>query len=210
MELKLCYEDPWLVFCVKPPGVLSEGDGLPALLSRELGGPFYCVHRLDKDTGGLMVYARTGEAAAALSRLIAAGGLDKRYLAVAQGCPEPPEGRMRDLLYRDAARNKSYVVTRMRRGVREAALDYALLERAGGFSLVEVRLLTGRSHQIRVQFASRGMPLAGDRRYGSSRRDCGLALWARQLALVHPFTGQSLSFSAAPPPVPPWTDFKSL
>ena len=134
------------------------------------------------------------------------GGMDKRYLAVC--CGEAPEaGELRDLLYHDAAKNKSYVVTRQRRGVREAALRFETLDRREGRSLVRVELLTGRSHQIRVQFASRKLPLLGDRRYGGDPAPA-LALWSEALRFSHPESGEKLAFSAPPPAEAPWTQFE--
>ena len=118
---------------------------------------------------------------------------------------------MRDLLYNDAARNKSFVVTRPRRGVKEALLDYELLasKEYGSLTLSALRIAlhTGRSHQIRVQFASRGMPLVGDGRYGSAIRGCPLALWSERLRFAHPVTGEEMCFSAAPPGGFPWDLF---
>ena len=129
--MNIVYEDAALLLCVKPAGVISEEGGMPELLRQATGcREIYCVHRLDRDTAGLMVYAKTGKAAAALSAAITAGLFHKEYLAAVQGQPEAA-GQMRDLLYRDAARNKSYVVQRMRKGVREAELSYRLLERQG-------------------------------------------------------------------------------
>ena len=205
----IVYEDSEILVCRKPAGVISEEGGLPELLKRESGAAeIYCVHRLDRETAGLMVYAKTKRAAAALSSTISAGKLHKEYLAVVQG--ETPEGgELRDLLYRDAKKNKSYVVKRMRRGVREAVLRYETLERREGLSLVRVELQTGRSHQIRVQFASRGFPLVGDGKYGSVFRDSPLALFASSLSFPHPVTGEALSFSAEPPAIRPWTDFQA-
>ena len=205
--MKLLYEDAHLLVCVKPAGVISESPGMPELLREATGAAdIFPVHRLDRETGGLMVYAKTKAAAAALSALIAAGGLEKEYLAVVEGSASAG-GELEDLLYRDAARNKSYVVTRQRRGVREARLQYRCLARLDGLSLVRVRLETGRSHQIRVQFSSRGLPLAGDRKYGSRNRDWPLALWSCALAFRHPVTGEALAFSAPPPEAEPWPRF---
>ncbi|MBR0040405.1 MAG: RluA family pseudouridine synthase [Oscillospiraceae bacterium] len=211
MESKILYEDALLTVCLKPPGVLSENGGMPELLSETSDGEFFCVHRLDKPTGGVMVYARTREAAAALSQRFAAGETEKTYLAVAQGAPEEAQGTMRDLLYHDAARGKSYVVKRERHGVREALLDYELLETAAyaglTLSLLRICLRTGRSHQIRVQFASRGMPLVGDGRYGSALRSLPFGLWAASLCFPHPADGRNMSFSIPPPESLPWTLF---
>lgn len=210
-EKEILFQDGQLVVCLKAPGVLSETGGMPELLSDLIGGSIYCVHRLDRAVGGVMVFARTKEAAAALSAAIAAGKMKKRYLAVVCGKPEEKNAVLKDLLYHDASRNKSYVVKRMRRGVRQAELCYTLLEtsRIGSeeISLLDVELRTGRSHQIRVQLASRGLPLAGDGRYGSPFRDCGIALWSHSLAFPHPVTGEEMRFSAPPPDSFPWTAF---
>ena len=205
--MNILYEDRELLVCEKPAGLISEEGGLPTLLRAELSLPeLYCVHRLDRETGGLMVYAKTRRAAAELSAAIAAGKLQKEYLAVVQGQPEPG-GELRDLLYRDAAKNKSFVVKRMRKGVREALLSYRLLDTREGLSLLRVRLETGRSHQIRVQFASRGFPLAGDRKYGSALRDWDLALWSASLAFPHPVSREMLRFTLSPPKARPWDLF---
>ena len=211
MESKILFEDGELVVCLKPAGLLSETGGMPEVLQNDLGGTFSCVHRLDRAAGGVMVYARTKRTAAELSAQIAAGGMRKEYLAVVQGVPPEPKGSFCDLLFHDAARNKSFVVTRPRRGVREAKLDYELLgtaEREGEhLSALRITLLTGRSHQIRVQFASRSLPLVGDARYGSRIRGCDLALWSAALRFAHPSDGRELSFSAPPPADFPWTLF---
>ena len=211
MGIDILYSDAHIAVCLKSPDVVSEADGMPSLLRERLGGEFFCVHRLDKPVGGVMVYARTREAAGALSAAIAAGGMRKEYLAVVQGVPDEPKGRYRDLLYHDAARNKSYVVTRPRRSVKEALLDYELLASAQAeglrLSALRITLHTGRSHQIRVQFASRGMPLVGDGRYGSALRGCSLALWSDALAFPHPADVREMRFSAPPPDRFPWTEF---
>ena len=210
MDAEILYRDEEIAVCVKRPGLSSEED-MPRLLEETLGGSICCVHRLDKPVGGVMVYARTKQAAAALSASIAAGKTGKEYLAVVQGEPGESRGTLRDLLYHDSARNKSYVVTRPRRGVREALLDYEVL---GGaeyegrkLSALRIVLRTGRSHQIRVQFASRGTPLVGDGRYGSAIRGCPLALWSARLVFPHPRDGRELRFSAAPPDAFPWMEF---
>jgi len=212
MEPDILFQDPCILVCLKPPGVLSETGGMPELLEKAAGGSVYCVHRLDRAVGGVMVYARTKEAATALSASIAAGRMQKRYLAVVCGRPQEDKARLKDLLYHDAAKNKSYVVRRLRRGVREAELAYERIATAESdgktISLLAVTLFTGRSHQIRVQLASRSLPLAGDSRYGSPIRDCEIALWSESLAFPHPVTGKELRFSAPPPDRFPWTQFE--
>lgn len=211
MEINVLYCDQDIVVCVKPSGIVSEESGMPELLRDQLGGECFCVHRLDKDAGGVMVFARTAYAAASLSATIASGEMKKDYIAVVQGIPEEQKGSMRDLLFHDIRKNKSYIVTRKRRGVKEALLEYEVLgslEREGkNLSAVRIRLQTGRSHQIRVQFASRGMPLVGDRRYGSELRACPLALWSECLNFPHPIDGREMRFSFTPQKSFPWELF---
>lgn len=210
MPVPVLYQDERTIVCVKPAGLLSERGGLPELLEKQCGGEVWPVHRLDRAVGGVMVYARSREAAASLSASIAARQAEKEYLAVVEGRPAENAGELRDLLYHDAARSKSYVVSRMRKGVKEASLGYRLLETAetgqGCLSLLRVRLHTGRSHQIRVQFASRRLPLAGDARYGSRLR-CGIALWAYSLSFPDPADGRERRFTALPPTDWPWDLF---
>lgn len=214
MEIPILYQDQDILVCVKSAGVLSEKGGLPELLREQRGGEIYCVHRLDRAVGGVLVYARTSTAAAKLSAAVAGRQMDKQYLAVVSGRPELEAAELRDLLYHDPARNKSYVVRRARRGVREAASHYTLLDTAAygpdTVSLLRIRLLTGRSHQIRVQFASRGMPLLGDGRYGSRYREEHLALWSWQLCFSHPAMGAAMQFRCPPPEELPWTLFPAL
>lgn len=202
----ILYQDTHLLLVEKPAGVLAQadaagGDSLPRRLE-EQGLPVLPVHRLDRATGGVMVYARTRPAAAALSQLVGQHEVFcKEYLAVIVGCPQAMEGTMEDLLYHDVKRNKSFVVKRPRSGVRKASLSYRVLQTAdtpeGIFSLVRVRLHTGRTHQIRVQFASRGLPLAGDSRYGGIR-SCPLALWSCRLTFPHPITDARVTGDSSP------------
>ena len=188
MDIKILYEDRNIIVCVKPAGILSEAEGMPAILKERTGSrSVYCVHRLDRDVSGIMVFAKTGKSAAELSAIIAEGKMTKEYLAVIHGCPEDKCGQMQDLLFHDRQKNKTYVVKRMRKGVKEAELSYTLLENKGDLSLVRVLLHTGRSHQIRVQFSSRKMPLAGDSRYGSTIRGRKPALWSYHIAF--PYSG---------------------
>lgn len=198
--MELLYQDSQIVLCVKSVGLSSEaGPGsLPALLENQLGGPVYPVHRLDLNVGGVMVYARTHGAASALSRAVQAGELQKEYLALIHGCPNPPAGTWEDLLWKDSAKNKVFVVRRMRKGVKPAKLAYRILEENASLALVHIRLYTGRSHQIRVQFASRGLPLVGDHKYGSRDEARSPALWSFRLSLPHPVTGKTITCQHPP------------
>lgn len=207
------YSDNDIIVCVKPSGITSdEGDGgIVELIRRETdySGELFVVHRLDREASGLMVLAKNSSAASNLNRQIAERTFDKYYLAAVHGVPEEKSGRFDDLLFRDIRKNKTYAVDRMRKGVRTASLEYEVLETEDGLSLVKIRLLTGRTHQIRVQFASRQMPLAGDSRYGAKGDDCDMALMSVRLGFNHPSGGGYMSFSALPEDIPPWNIFNT-
>jgi len=208
--ISVIYEDKSIIVCVKPAGVLSQpspnsGESMLSLLSAQCGGEVFPVHRLDRETGGLMVFARTQSAAAKLSAAIAEKKFEKEYLCIVEGHPVERVGTLTDLLFKDSARGKSFVVQRMRKGVKEAVLDYEVVATKDTLSLLRVRLHTGRTHQIRVQFSSRKLPLAGDRKYGGSGSD--LALWSTSLSFPHPITKKTLSFSLLPSATGVWTAF---
>lgn len=208
--IPILFEDKHLLVCIKPRGVLSQdgtGETMPALLSAQCGGIFYPVHRLDREVSGVMVYARTREAAAKLSQLV--GDHEKfckQYLAVAEGILGEKEGVLEDLLFHDRFKNKTYVVDRMRGGVKAAKLSYRVLAEKEGKSLLSIRLYTGRTHQIRVQFSSRGLPLAGDRRYGAAGGG-DIALFSASLTFPHPITREIITVSARPEAEGNWQGF---
>lgn len=207
---EILYADAAVAVVVKPAGVLSQGDAenaMPALLQKQLGGTIFPVHRLDQPTGGVMVYARTQDAAAKLSAQMQSEAFGKEYLAVLDGTPEPTEGELHDLLFFDRQKGKSYAARRKRAGVKDARLAYRVLAQAEGLTLVRVRLFTGRTHQIRVQFSSRGWPLTGDGKYGSRNNRCAPALWSAELHFAHPVTGETLIFRSQPPEAYPWALF---
>lgn len=210
--MEILYLDKRLVVCLKPGGVLStdEPGGLPGLIRAELGDERACVrtvHRLDRVVGGVMVLARSARAASELSAQMREGRFHKTYLAVVHGVPLQPVGTFTDLLLRDTARRMTFPTIVPQKGAQEAILDYETLGTAEGLSLVRVTLRTGRTHQIRVQFSSRGLPLVGDKKYGRPEDNCPIALWSHALAFDHPESAQPLSFSAPPPSVWPWTQF---
>ena len=210
--MEIIYQDNRVVVAVKPAGILStdEPGGMPSLLRQVLGTDcIRTVHRLDAQTGGLMVFARSRKAASLLSEQLRQHRIRKTYLAVLHGLPQPPSGQLRDLLGRDSLRRVTYVADAPSPETREALLSYETLDTAGGLTLVRVRLHTGRTHQIRVQFASRSLPLAGDRKYGLPDDSIApLALWACQLSFTHPETGQAMTFTRLPPLTEPWTRFR--
>lgn len=191
--MEILFSNPDIAVCVKPVGLDSEA-AIPNALKEALGGEFYTVHRLDMNVGGVMVYARNNKAAAELSRAIQSGEMVKEYLAMVHGTPAE-SGVLEDLLWKDSSKNKVFVVKRERKGVKKAKLEYQTL-RAGEDSLVRIRLHTGRSHQIRVQFASRGFPLLGDHKYGA--RDGFTAPYLFSCKLTFPLRGKTLTFEATP------------
>ncbi len=210
--MELIYKDNCIVVGIKPAGVLStdEEGGMPSLVREALGEKDACVrtvHRLDRVVSGLMVLARTPECASELSRQIREGGFDKTYLAVVHGVPDEKRGRMTDLLLRSKPERKTYVVTERAKDVQEAILDYEVLGSKDGYSLVRIKLITGRTHQIRCQFSSRGLPLVGDRKYSTLDDGCNIALWSHELSFAHPESGEKMLFSQMPPKKFPWTLF---
>ena len=209
--MELIFQDRDIVVCVKPARVLStdEPGGVPELVRQALGDPtadVRTVHRLDRVVSGLMVLARNPAAASELSRQIREAGFQKEYLAIVHGCPEQPCGRLEDLLARDKARKMTFVAKEMAKGVQPAALTYQVLNAQNGMSRVRIQLETGRTHQIRVQFASRNMPLVGERKYSTLEDPCEIALWSYRLAFIHPATGEPMEFVLEPPMAYPWTD----
>ena len=209
--MEIIYQDRDIVVCVKPPRVLStdEPGGVPELVRQALGDPnanVRTVHRLDRTVSGLMVLARTKKAAAELSRQIREGGFHKEYLAVVYGEPGEKNGTLRDLLLRNKAERKTYIVTEPGKDVQEAVLHYQTLAQNKGLSRVRIQLETGRTHQIRCQFSGRGLPLVGDRKYSLIEDDCEIALWSYRLSFRHPYTGKEVEFILEPPQVYPWTE----
>ena len=214
--MKILFEDKHIAVCLKPAGILSQngngnGTDMISLLNEHIEqsgekAEAFPVHRLDRETAGIMVYAKSSKAAAALSKQIEQNTVKKHYYAVVKGSPEEKSGVLKDLLFRDKQKNKSYTVKRMRKGVREASLEYEVIGENGGFSLLDILLHTGRTHQIRVQFSSRKMPLYGDGRYGGGGGS--LALFAQTLEFCHPVSGERLVFSDKPDmSAEPWNMF---
>jgi len=204
--MQIVYQDADVLVCVKPPRVLStdEPGGLPELIRQELNIEVRTVHRLDRVVSGLMVLARSASAASELSRQIREDVFQKEYLAVVHGCPENNRGTLTDLLLRDKARKMTMVVKESGKGVQEAILDYEVLAHSKDMCKVCIDLKTGRTHQIRVQFASRGMPLVGERKYAVLEDDCEIALWSHKVGFHHPSTGKWMEFSLEPPERYPW------
>ena len=209
-KLNVIYADNDIFVCIKPARVLStdEPGGLPELVRLALGdekADVRTVHRLDRVVSGVMVLARNARAASELSRQIREDDFEKEYIAVVHGCPDKKSGTLTDLLYRDKARKMTMVASEPAKGVQEAILDFEVIGCNTDMSRVKVLLRTGRTHQIRVQFASRGMPLVGERKYCTLEDSCEIALWSHRIAFTHPLTGERMEFSYEPPSIYPWT-----
>ena len=203
--IKILYEDTNVVFCIKPSGITSEEE-MTLKLKKQLNSEIYALHRIDKPVSGVMVYAKTKEMAAKISRKIASNeDFKKEYLVICEGEFEDKEGTMEDLLFKDSTKNKSFVVKRERKGVKKALLTYKVLDKAlynGKIcSLVQVVLQTGRSHQIRVQFASRKHPLLGDKKYGN-KENCSIGLYSCRVCTC----GHDMFH--VPPNEEPWNIFE--
>ena len=222
MEIKILYEDEYLVICEKPIGLPSQlcadgSDSMPKRLSEYFQGKgaegyVGVVHRLDTATGGIIMYSRSEKHTGVISNLVADGGYKKQYLAVADGEIEQENGSMVDFLYHDRIKNKSYAVSGERRGAKRAELEYEKLavaenDRGEKKSLLKIKLLTGRTHQIRVQLASRRHSLAGDGKYGSRDNRCGTALWSWRCEFIHPVTRKMVAAESLPPRCYPWSVF---
>jgi len=202
-DIPILFEDKDILVINKPVGILSENSrngekGILSYLRNEERKDLHLLHRLDREVGGVMVFAKNKRSASALSTDIANGNFYKYYLAVTDGIPECDEGVYKDLLFKDSKKNRSFVVNRMRKGVREASLEYVILKKTEKNALVRVLLHTGRTHQIRVQFSSRKTPLTGDGRYGSKERECSIALQSYKINFNHPRTKESVTFTCEP------------
>ena len=191
--MNMIYSDRDLAVIIKPVGMDSEHQ-VPAAISEKLGGEIFPIHRLDLNVGGVMVFARTKQAAAQLSKLVQEGDLVKEYRALVHGVP-PAGETWQDFLFKDSRKNKVFVVKKERKGVKKASLEFTRLTDADP-SLVHIRLHTGRSHQIRVQFASRGYPLLGDHKYGARDERTAPMLWS--CCITFPWKGKTQRFEALP------------
>lgn len=212
--ITILYEDKHICICKKEAGMLSEFSedisSLPNLLRKQLNSDIFVLHRLDKPVGGAIMYAKNKASSSAFSKLIQENSVKKEYLTVIDGKPNNNEGELSDLLFRDKQKNKTYTVKRMRKGVKDAKLEYNVIAHNENHSLVKVKLITGRTHQIRVQFASRKMPVTGDGKYGSKNNKCQTALWSYKLSFIHPFTKENITVECLPDfDKYPWSLFKT-
>lgn len=211
--IDILYQDEEIVVAIKPVGVSAQAtpqkDGMPDRLTAQLGTPIHAVHRLDLAVGGVMLLARGQAAMTRYTALMQAQKIEKTYLCVTDGVVCPQEGALCDLLYHDARQNRSFVVEKIRKGVKEARLTYQTLaeNQEENTSLLRVQLQTGRTHQIRVQFSSRKTPLWGDGRYGS-RKKGAIALWSYRLCV--PIGKEDKIFCALPAMTSPWDGYEEI
>lgn len=205
--MEILFNDNDIIVCIKPRGVLSQSDisGKPNMidiLKEHCKSDIYPIHRLDREVSGVMVYAKNKNSASSLSRQVQNGELKKEYIAMIHRRPTENSGEMVDFLFKDSNKNKSFVVKKERKGVKKAILNYELIKSLTieneEYSIVKIKLVTGRTHQIRVQFSSRNMPLVGDRKYGSKDTFKNIGLWSFGLAFLHPTTKERMSFNHEP------------
>lgn len=201
--MNILFSDSDIIVCIKPAGVLSQSsvkgeDNMVSLLEKNNGAKIYPVHRLDREVSGVMVFAKTAFSAAELNRQIVERSFKKEYIALVHGKPDSSNGLMQDLLFKDSSKNKSFVVKRERKGVKKASLEYELINSKDSLSLVKILLHTGRTHQIRVQFASRGMSLVGDRKYGAKDDFSAIGLWSYSISFTHPVTKEPMTVTQNP------------
>ena len=196
--MKILYEDKNVVVVVKPPEILSQfsetEENAVTILKEMTGSEIFVISRLDRNVGGVMVFAKNQKSAADLTRQMQTGDFKKEYIAAVYGCPEEDKGVYEDLLFKDSRKNKSFVVKKERKGVKKASLDYEVLEKRDNISIVKIHLHTGRTHQIRVQFSSRRMPLVGDGKYGAKDNEKNIGLFCREISFINPATKEKMTF----------------
>lgn len=223
-DLTVVHEDNHIIVVIKPQNVPTQADAsgdtdmltvVKEYIKNKYGKPgnvyVGLVHRLDRPTGGLMVFARTSKAAERLCEAIKSGDFEKKYLCVTCGIPKPSVGALTHYLKKNEKTNTVEIVPMMTEGAKKAELEYHVLAEKDSFALVKVNLLTGRSHQIRAQMSFNGTPLFGDAKYGADRRTLkhNLALWSSVLRFTHPTTGERLAFISYPPEdISPWKAFE--
>lgn len=217
--VEILYENDGLLVCIKPAGTLSEKsdnpNSLPLIIEKEYlekNTPvsLFAVHRLDKEVSGVMVYAKNAISAAHLSTQVANRSFYKEYLAIVEGVTEKESDVLKDLLFKDSTRNKTYVVKRARKGVKEASLEYTTLASKDESSLLKIVLHTGRTHQIRVQFASRGHSIIGDKKYGSQISLSAITLCSHKIAFSDPITKKVIEFTYVPKDLNIWNNYHDI
>ena len=206
-NINIIFEDENIVVCLKPRGIISQEDSsgkesMISILKEKCDSEIFPIHRLDREVAGVMVFAKNKQSAANLNAQMVNGGFVKEYIAIVHSKPQEESGIFCDLLFKDSKKNKSYVVKRDRKGVKKASLEYNLIETFSVndviLSKIRIKLHTGRTHQIRVQFASRKMPRIADKKYGANDDFKNIGLWSYKITFFHPKTKEILSFNCEP------------
>lgn len=223
-DLIILHEDNHIIVALKPQNIPScedeskDNDMLTIIkdyikVKYDKPGNVYLglVHRLDRPTGGVMVFAKSSKAAARLSEQIKNGDFEKRYFAVLVGTLKEEKATLTHYMKKNAINNMVYICPPTVNGAKFAELEYEVIEKTENLTLVDVRLHTGRSHQIRVQMNAIGTPIYGDMRYGGEKAVKGnLALWAYYLSFTHPVSKERMVFRVQPPKdLSPWTSFNT-
>ncbi|WP_156289322.1 RluA family pseudouridine synthase [Oceanobacillus salinisoli] len=219
MNVPILYEDNHLLFVEKPVNIpvqedRSKDEDLLTHLKKDLKvrhqkpGNVYLalIHRLDRPVGGVMVFSKTSKAASRLSDAIRRNSVDKKYLAVVRGIPPKDYGVLKDYLVKDRSKNKVYTTQPNHKKAKKAVLEYQVIGKKKGMSLLSIQLHTGRPHQIRVQLSSRNIPIYGDQKYGEKVNTPGeqIALWSQELAIEHPTKKEEIKIHSLPPNHYPW------
>jgi 23S rRNA pseudouridine1911/1915/1917 synthase len=223
--MKVIYEDNHLIIVNKSPGEIVQGDKtgdkplseiLKEYVKEKYNKPgevfLGVIHRLDRPVSGIVVFARTSKALARMNTLISSREVQKTYWAIVKGVPAEPKGHLVDYLWKNETQNKSYIVPETHKGALRAELEYSLLAKSKDYSLLEVNLMTGRHHQIRVQLSAIGLTIRGDLKYGYSRSnpDGSIHLHARKISFLHPVKHTPMTIEALPPEERMWMIFKDL
>lgn len=219
--MRVVYEDNHIIIVYKESGEIVQGDKTGDTPLSDIvkdyikekyqkpGNVFLgVVHRLDRPVSGLVVFARTSKALSRLNEMFRTGEVHKTYWAITKNMPAIEEGRLEHWLVRNEKQNKSYAYTKEKPGAKKAVLEYKMIGRTDNYSLLEVRLLTGRHHQIRCQLAAMGCPIKGDLKYGAQRSnpDGSISLLSHRVEFVHPVSKERIDVTSPVPFDNLWQD----
>ena len=217
--MQVVYEDNHIIIVSKRSGEIVQGDKtgdeplsetVKQYIKKKYGKPgevfLGVVHRLDRPVSGLVIFARTSKALTRLNKMFAEGDVHKTYWAITQNTPKEPEGTLIHWIVRNEQQNKSYAYDKEKPHAKKAILHYRVIGHSDNYSLIEVRLLTGRHHQIRCQLAAMGCPIKGDLKYGAPRSnpDGSISLLSRRIEFVHPVSKENICVEAPLPDDPLW------
>jgi len=222
LSARILYEDNHLIVVNKLPSEIVQGDktgdvplseDVKQYIKKKYGKPgnvyLGVIHRLDRPVSGVVVFARTGKALTRMNKLVKDRKIEKIYWAIVKNVPEYSEAELHHFLVRNERKNKSFAYPAEKKGSKEAVLKYRIISKSKDYCLLEVNLMTGRHHQIRVQLSAIGCPIKGDLKYGFARsnKDASISLHARSVSFVHPVTKEPLTITARPPQDALWDYF---